>query len=174
MPGRCLGAVARGVCPPWQPLWALCEVSLRENQLCSAECTAQPLFLLPLSDPFKLLPQGLSQVFPVPLIIFLGHPEVLQFLPHLGLSSVCGFQSSFSLCPELLAFCSTALNTNWILCWLSLGLLTLHPDKCWLWQHPGFRVRISEIYIRSPQHGHIFSQPLPCVSPRRIKQEASH
>lgn len=39
-------------------------------------CTAQPLFLLALSDPFKLLPQELSQVIPVPLIIFLGYPEV--------------------------------------------------------------------------------------------------
>lgn len=72
------------------------------------------------------------------------------------LISVHGFQSSFSLCPKLLAFCSTALNTKWILCWLSPGLFTLHPDKCWLWQHPGFKVRI---YIHSPPHGHIFSKP---------------
>lgn len=37
---------------------------------------AQPLLLLPQSDPFKLLPQGLSQVFPAPLTVFLGHTEV--------------------------------------------------------------------------------------------------
>lgn len=145
-----------GVGPSWQPLWALCKVSVRECWLCSAEYTAQPFLHLPLSDPFKLLPQGLSQVFPVPLYYFSG-PSWRAY--NIFLISVHGFQSSFSLCPKLLAFCSTALNTDWILCWLSPGLLTLHPDKCWLWQHPGFKVRVTEIYIHSPQHGHIFSQP---------------
>lgn len=92
-----------------------------------------------------------------PLLFFWAILKCLQSLPCLYLSSVHGFQSNVSLCPKLLAFCSTALNTNWVLCWLSPGLLTLHPDKCWLWQHPGFKIRKIQIYIHSPQH--IFSQP---------------
>lgn len=96
----------------------------------------------------------------------LGHTKSLQFLPLLSLSSLCLLEHFFAMlyASGFLLDCFKyqlySLDPN-----ACSTLFTLHPDKRHPWQHPGFKVRMIQIYLHSPQHGQIFHS-----SPKRQLQ----